>query len=58
VVEQEASLRQSSVFTLTVVNEETGHDFTKESNPFSGFQIDDSMLIKSECFEESQFIDD
>jgi hypothetical protein len=40
------------------VNEETDlKDFTKESNPFSNFHIEDSMQIKSEVFDQSQFID-
>ena len=40
------------------MNEETDlKDFTKESNPFSNFHIEDSMQIKSEVFDQSQFID-
>ena len=38
------------MFTLTVVNEETKDDYTKDSNMllFNGFKIDDSsLMIKS-----------
>lgn len=40
------------------MNEETDlKDLTKESNPFSNFHIEDPIQIKSEVFDQSQFID-